>query len=144
MKNLTFLSLIISLIMFSCAQEEKSPIEGAWQLVSGEWGSIEETFPGQITGSDIKMWTKDCFAFVGKFQMDTVMIDNFGWGKYTLIEGIKYEENIMMHKTAPNLEGKTLKMLTEIRNDTLIQKWPVDDNWNLVENYSIEKYVRVK
>ena len=144
MKNLTFLNLIISLIMFSCAEEIKSPIEGTWQLVSGEWGSIEETFPGQITGSDIKVWTEDCFAFVGKFQMDTVMIDNFGWGKYRFIEGINYEENIMMHKYSPNLEGKTIKMLTEIRNDTLIQKWPVDDNWNLAENHSTEKYVRVK
>lgn len=113
-------------------------------MVSGEWGSIEETFPGQITGSDIKVWTEDCFAFVGKFQMDTVMIDNFGWGKYRFIEGIKYEENIMMHKYSPDLEGQTIKMLTEIRNDTLIQKWPVDDNWNLAENHSTEKYVRVK
>jgi hypothetical protein len=35
-------------------------------------------------------------------------------------------------------------MLMELKNDTLIQKWPVDENWNLQENYKIEKYVRIK
>ena len=142
MKKVIFLSLAISLIIGSCAQEEKSPTEGTWQMVYHSNG--ETTYPGQITGSGIKMWTKDCFAFVGKFQIDTVMLDNFGWGKYKFIEGNKYEENIILHNTAPSSEGQTLKMLMEVRNDTLIQRWSVDENWNLQENYNIEKYVRVK
>ena len=144
MKKVIFLSLAISLIIGSCAQEEKSPIEGAWQLVYGNWGSMEDTYPGQITGSGIKMWTNDCFAFAGKFQLDTVIVNNFGWGKYKFIEGNKYEENIMLHHTSPSLEGQTLRMLMEVRNDTLIQSWSADENWNLKENYSIEKYARVK
>jgi hypothetical protein len=32
----------------------------------------------------------------------------------------------------------------EIDNDTLIQKWPVDENWNLGDKYNIEKYIRLK
>ena len=144
MKKVIFLSLAISLIIGSCSQKEISPIEGAWQLVYGQWSSMEETYPNQITGSDIKMWTKDCFAFVGKFQIDTVMIDNFGWGKYKFIEGIKYEESIILHHSDADLEGQTIKMLMEVRNDTLIQRWPTDENWNLPEDHLIEKYVRVK
>jgi hypothetical protein len=38
-----------------------------------------------------------------------------------------------------------LKALLELRNDTLIQTSPVDDNGQINEKkYSIEKYVRVK
>ncbi len=144
MKKLILLSLMISLIFGSCTQETKSPIEGAWQMVAAKWGAMEETFPGQITGADIKIWTADCFAFVGKFQMDTVKTDNFGWGKYKFTEGVRYEENVVMHNINPGLEGQTIRMLLEIRNDTLIQRWPVDENWNLVEDHSTEKYTRVK
>jgi hypothetical protein len=36
------------------------------------------------------------------------------------------------------------RMIQEIKNDTLIQKWPVDENWKLAEKYSIEKYIRLK
>ena len=142
MKKVIFLSLAISLIIGSCAQEEKSPTEGTWRMVYHSNG--ETTYPGQITGSGIKMWTKDCFAFVGKFQIDTVILDNFGWGKYKFIEGNKYEENVILHNTAPSFEGQTIKMLMEVRNDTLIQRWSVDENWNLPEDHLIEKYVRVK
>ena len=106
---------------------------------------MDVSFPSsQLTGSGIKMWTTDCFAFVGKFQLDTVLIDNFGWGKYKFIDGNKYEESIVLHNFDPSLEGRTLRMLLEIRNDTLIQRWSVDENWNLPEDHLIEKYVRVK
>ena len=142
MKKLILLGLIITFIIGSCTQETISPTEGTWQLVYHK--NMETTYPGQYTGSGIKMWTKDCFAFTGEFQLDTVMIDNFGWGKYKFIEGNKYEESIILHHNAPNLEGTTIKMLMEVMNDTLIQRWPTDENWNLQENYLIEKYVRVK
>ena len=136
------MSLIITFIIGSCTQETKSPTEGTWQMVYHK--DMETTYPGQITGSGIKMWTKDCFAFTGEFQIDTVDIDNFGWGKYKFIEGNKYEESIILHHFTPKLEGKTIKMLMEVRNDTLIQRWPTDENWKLNEAHNIEKYIRVK
>ena len=80
MKKVIFLSLFLLLIIGSCTQEEKLPTEGTWQMVYHKGAKL--TYPGEITGSGIKMWTKDCFAFTGEFQLDTVMIDNFGWGKY--------------------------------------------------------------
>ena len=144
MKKVVFLTMIMSLIFLRCTQETRSPLEGAWQLVSGTWVSIEETYPGQITGSDIKMWTKDYFAFAGEFQFDTVVLDNYGWGKYKFIEGNKYEEYIIHHHNAPGSKGQTIKMLMELRNDTLIQRWPVDENWNLAEDHSTEKYIQLK
>jgi len=36
-------------------------------------------------------------------------------------------------------------MILEIKNDTLIQKFPVDENWNLYEEaYMWEQHVRLK
>jgi hypothetical protein len=143
MKKKTFLiALILSLIIGSCTQETSSPTEGAWELVYVKMGDLE--YPGNVTGSQIKMWTKDCFAFTGKFQIDTVSLDNYGWGKYRFIEGNHYEEDVVFMPNAPNMEGETLKMLMEVINDTLVQRWPTDENWNLNEDYNIEKYVRVK
>ena len=43
MKRVIFLSLIILLIIGSCIQEKKSPIEGAWKLVYLKNRSMEET-----------------------------------------------------------------------------------------------------
>lgn len=142
MKKIIFLSLVIALIIGSCTQETRTPIEGAWQMVYATSG--ENTFPNDITGSGIKVWTQDCVAFVGKFQIDTVMLDHFGWGKYRCIEGNKYEEDIVLHNIAPQNEGKTVRLLIDIRNDTLIQRYPADENWNLPENHQTNKYVRVK
>jgi len=69
---------------------------------------------------------------------------NYGWGTYKLSDGTHYEESIIKHNSFPEIEGTTIKMLIEIKNDTLIQRWPVDENWNLQKKYMIEKYIRLK
>ncbi len=137
------MSLIIPFIIGSCTQEKVSPTEGTWELIYVKMGDLE--YPGNVTGSQIKMWTKDCFAFTGKFQIDTVSLDNYGWGKYRFVEGNHYEEDVLYFMpNAYSMEGSTIKMLMEVRNDTLIQKWPTDENWKLNEAHNIEKYIRVK
>jgi hypothetical protein len=142
MKRIIFLSLILALIIGSCTQEKKPPIEGGWQLVYGNWGS-DMTFPNQVTGVDVKMWANGSFVFAGKYQLDTTKQEGFGWGKYRFIEGNHYEEYVIFHPSESYV-GKTIKMLMEIRNDTLIQQWPADENWKLEAKHYIEKYVRMK
>ena len=144
MKNMILISLVIALGTTSCTQEKKSPIEGGWLLVYGKWPGVDATYPGRMTGIDVKMWTKDCFVFAGKLQLDTLKVDSYGWGKYRFSEGNHYEEDIIYHRMSESSIGATIKMLIEIRNDTLIQQWPVDENWKLKEKYSIEKYVRLE
>lgn len=141
-RRIILITLIIPFLIASCTQETSSPTEGAWELVYFKMGEYE--YPGNVTGSQVKMWTKDCFAFTGKYFTDSTAIDNYGWGKYRFIEGNKYEEDVVFFPNAKTMEGTTLKMLMEVINDTLVQKWPTDENWNLEEGYSIEKYVRVK
>lgn len=142
MKKVIVLCLIVSLITGSCTQKSKSSIEGAWQMVYTKHSSMDETFPAQIQGKQIKMFSKDYFAFVGQFKLDTLVVDNFGYGTYKL-SGDKFESNLIIHSI--NISNGTIKkMLIEITNDTLIQKWPADENWKLAEKYNIEKYIRLK
>jgi hypothetical protein len=142
MKKIIFLSLIFLLIIVSCSQEKKSPIEGAWQMIYGNWQSVDTTFPAQIKGSQIKILSKEYFAFVGHFELDTIISENYGGGTYKL-EGDRFEEGVIYHASKASI-GKKVKLLVEIRNDTLIQRWPADENWKLAEKYSTEKYVRLK
>jgi len=145
MRKTVFLGLIIALIIGSCAQEKKSPIEGAWKLIYGQW-HLSDTqnyqFPGNINISQIKMWSKEYFTFVGQYKLDTLVTDNYGGGTYKF-EGDRFDEEVIYHASKASV-GQKIKILLEIRNDTLIQRWPADDNWKLLEKYSTEKYIRLK
>jgi hypothetical protein len=146
MKRTIFSGLIISLIILSCAQEKRSPIEGAWKLIYFDQtinGKMVYQFPGQGNGSQIKMMSKEYFTFVGHFELDTLVVENYGGGTYKL-EGDKYEEDIIYHTDKSSI-GHKINIQLEIRNDTLIQRYPLDNNWKLDNNnYSTEKYIRLK
>ena len=144
MKKAFILILVFPLIIGACIKDESEPFEGAWKRVYSKYPSMEESFPAQITGSGVKVWTKGGFAFAGEYQLDTVKIDAYGWGTYKISEGIRYEESMIFHHTNPRLNGQTLKMHLELRNDTLIQSWPADEDWNLEEDFYVEKYIRLK
>ena len=132
------------LIIGCSTQEKKSPIEGGWKLVYASYPSSDFTFPINFTGAGVKTWTSGTFVFTGKYQMDTTIYNNYGWGTFKLSEGNKYEESIIYHHLSESSIGTSIKMFIEVRNDTLIQKWPLNDNWQLPAQYSIEKYVRLK
>jgi hypothetical protein len=81
--------------------------------------------------------------FVARIKTDTTVEDGYGVGTFKL-QGNRYEETITYLSYKP-WEGKTIKMTLEIKNDTLIQKYPVDENGQLEKEWSnIEKYVRIK
>jgi hypothetical protein len=147
MKAKVIFLLMILIIILSCTQQESSPIEGTWQLVFSQVvaeDTISATFPGDYTGSQVKTWTKNYVMWVGRFTQltDTVTIDSYGGGTYKL-EGDKFEEMLQYHTYKSNV-GTTKRMLLEIRNDTLIQRWPTDEDWKINKsNYNTEKYIRV-
>lgn len=143
MKKIAILSLFLSLFLFSCKQKEvKSPIEGVWKLVYAESPSANFIYPENVKGEDIKVWTKTYFTFDGTFKNDTTEIDSYGWGTYTL-NGNKYVETLRFYPDKSSI-GNVINMLLEIKNDTLIQKFPADENFQLKENYNTEKYVRLE
>ena len=148
MEKITFLSLVISLIIGSCAKQESKFPQGAWKNVLSQM--IKTDSSGKVTSVDYpvvftKMWSEKNFSFIGQYKQDTIMRDFYGGGTYEL-KGNRYDEFEIYHFSKP---GSVLnihnKMLLELRNDTLIQSYPVDDNGQgIKKNYYVEKYIRLK
>ena len=146
MIRLLFCCLIITLGLGSCSQKKSLNIEGAWKLVQlqtikGDSAVID--FPGKSDMDIIKIWSGNHFMSVGRVKTDTTVWDLYGSGTFKR-DGNKYEENVkvLFYK---DWEGKTIKMLLEIKNDTLTQTFPVDENGKMEKEYAnIEKYVRIK
>jgi len=139
------LILIVSIIS-SCSQKNTLTIEGAWkmaqyQTIKGD--SVFNEFPGKSVMDVTKIWSGNQFMAVGKIKEDTTSTDMYSAGTYKL-KGISYEENVKTLFYKP-WEGKTIKMTLEIKNDTLIQTYPVDDKGQMNKDWAwIEKYVRIK
>ena len=146
MIRILFCCLIITLGFGSCSQKKSLNIEGAWKLVQLQTikgNSAVIDFPGKSDMDIIKIWSGDHFMSVGRVKTDTTVWDLYGSGTFKQ-EGNKYEENVkvLFYK---EWEGKTIKMLLEIKNDTLTQTFPVDENGKMEKEYAnIEKYVRIK
>jgi hypothetical protein len=147
MKKVILFSLVVALITGGCTREKKSPDEGIWKLIYGKWqdwspgDTLIYYFPGNIDIYHVKIFSNNYFTFVGHIRLDTIMYDNFGGGTFTL-DGNRYEENVLFAGKA--IFSRKVKMIQEIMNDTLVQKWPADENWKLADKYSIEKYIRLK
>lgn len=143
---ITIITVMVSIIFLSCIQPQSKPIEGAWNLVYSQYiaeGKLVEKFPGNYTGSDIKIWAKNYFIFVGRYKIDTTFVDNYGGGTYTLDKN-HYQETVLYH-IASHWVGTKPKMLLEVKGDSLIQTYPVDDNWQINKNnYTVEKYIKLK
>lgn len=147
MKSVLLSGLIIALILVSCAREKKSPVDGIWKLTYGKWykwnpnDTLTYQFPGNMVIYHIKIFSKGNFTYVGHYCLDSLTHDNYGGGTFNM-EGDRYEENVLYAGKA--IFSRKVRMILGIDHDTLIQKWPADENWKLGENYSIEKYVRLK
>lgn len=144
--KLIFLCLLISLVISSCTQQKSKFPQGAWQLVQIQRvanDSVINLFPDKYYGSDIKMWSEKHFLSVGRIKIDTAFIDNYVGGTYT-IEGNRYEEDLLYFPNQSQV-GQKVKALLELKNDTLIQTYPVDDGGQPVKSgYYIEKYFKLK
>ena len=146
MKKTMLFSALFLLFLAGCKQEPVNPVEGAWQLIYAKRvanDTVVGTFPADYVGSQVKMWSDNYWMFVGQYKQDTVSMDNYGGGSYTL-EGVMYKETIMYHVTK-DFVGQTLRMRIVVENDTLSQVWPADENGDIDKaNYQSEKYIKVK
>jgi hypothetical protein len=144
MRNALLFGFVLTLLLGSCKYERRLAIEGSWRMVYGEWmASDSSTYPATIVGSQIKSWTKEYFTFVGEFKHGDGPIDaTYGGGTYSLI-GKQYTENPVYHNSKAYL-GHEVRILLEIKGDTLIQRWPATADWKLPEKFCMEKYIRLK
>jgi hypothetical protein len=145
MKTILLCCLMIMSGIFAYGQRKTLNIEGAWKQVHHQTitgNSVVVDFPGKSEVDAIKIWSGDHFMFVVREKADTNVTDGYGVGTYTLV-GNRYEEHIRILSYKP-WEGTTIKMLLEIKNDTLIQSYPVDDKGKMNKEWAvIEKYVRI-
>ncbi len=120
-------------------------IIGAWNMVEVSGVDNGADFKMFLDGSrmeQIKSWTNSHFFFIGKYPSEDGTADSYGGGTYTL-DGNRYEEYVK-YNFSKSYEGTTVKMIMEIKGDTLIQTYPVTVNGSIDKNnYSVEKYVRL-
>jgi hypothetical protein len=146
MKTKLFYVFLIVFIIGACTSQKNSKIEGAWKLVQYQTiigDSVINEYPGKRVLDVTKIWSENHVAFAGTDNCDTIVEpDWYGVGTYKL-EGNKYVEttSILFYKP---WEGTTIKMKMEMKNDTLIIYYPVDDKGQMEKDCAwIEKYVRL-
>ena len=146
MKPRLLFCLVIAISICACNQKKSLSIDGAWKMVYFSTINGDKTvidFPGKTKMDIIKIWSGNRFMSVGQSKVDTTLSDSYGSGTYTLA-GNKYEEDVKILMYKP-WEGKKIKMLLDLKNDTLIQTYPVDDNGKMDKDWAwIEKYVSIK
>ena len=147
MKKIVFLSLLMWLTVTACSPKQgiHTP-EGTWKMVRMqmiEGSKVTDYFSDRYKINQIKMWSGDNFIFVGKYEVDTATSYRFGVGKFTL-NGNLYTEIIKYHFD-PAYEGQTNKIWLEIKNDTLLHIFPVNDvgEPNKTRHW-VEKYIRLE
>jgi len=145
MKSIINYCFVLILFIGGCAQQKSSKIEGAWKLVYTKAVYADKpyyVFPNtDPTEGQIKIWTKDHVSFTGIIKWDSVSSDNFGVGTYKL-DSSQYEESYS-YCSYREFIGKTLKLILEIKNDTLTQTTLEKDGKFDKSSYLIEKYVRL-
>ena len=144
MRTFLLCCLVLAFSISGYTQQKSPKIEGAWKLVQHQTqtgNSIVTDFPGMYDVDQTKMWSANHFMFVNIIKNDSTA--SYGVGTYKLV-GDKYEESIKYH-SYKEFEGKTIKMLLVMKNDTLIQTFPIDDKGQFDKNgVSIEKYIKMK
>lgn len=149
MKKLFFIGLVMLLFMLGCQPRKTEltvPWKGAWKVVAWERYSadtLRSKLPGTYTGDEIKIWSDKYFLFSGRYKMDTVRFDNYGGGSFTY-DGTHYVETILYWPKGYNIPAP-IKLSLEMKGDTLIQTWPLDDKWQLDKpNRNIQTLIRLE
>lgn len=141
MKKLIFFAGTLLLILVTCKYTgKKNTLAGSYLTVSYKYYShdtLKWSFPEMETGSEMKIWSDKNFVFSGSYGKDTAAMDSYGGGSYTL-DGEHYIENIKYHVNK-SIIGTSIKMSMKTNGDTLIQIWPVDDNWKVKQEEHFEQ-----
>ncbi len=151
-KTLSIIPVLLLTGFISMAQEINIQINATTPDIKGAWnltymktvsnGSVAYSYPGNLVGTDMKIWSGNHFACIGRFTMNGELLNNYVGGTYTL-NGNRYQENIEYHANETAVGAKP-QMLLVLKGDTLIQTWPVDTGGKIdSKNYSVEKYVRL-
>lgn len=145
--------LFIAAMLFSCgspenSNDQKTHLEGTWQLISGTLIEKGDTTITDYTGSVrmIKVINGSHFAFLnhdvnkGKDSLAAQFVA--GGGKYEL-KGDQYTEHLE-YCSAREWEGNDFVFTISIQNDTLTQSGVEKVEGTDIDRMNIEKYFKVK
>ena len=128
MKKIIYSIMATTLIILSCTQEEKSPVEGTWQYASSIT-IAPDTVVNSASENDSGIW----LLMIGEKHFSTIWqeepkdeldlyYEGFDFGTYTYIDGIYSESS--MYSTVPGMNnGPNLEYITEFKGDTMF--WTV-------------------
>ena len=145
MKTVIICCLMALICLNASGQKKEINLQGAWKL--SVYQEIEENrvvtyYPGIYKGEQIKIWSRDRIIFVNRNTDGTNTNNWFGSGTFNL-KGNKYEEFYTIH-CFPHLENKVLRLKVEMKNDTLIQTYFLNEKFEMDEKSThIEKYLKI-
>lgn len=145
MKRVIVFCLFILLMTVSCSKQDKTSPQGGWQMVQmqlNDNGKVTNYFSDRYVVNQTKVWVGNHFIFVGKYEVDTAVTYRYGVGTWTL-KGNIYTEDILYHFDKA-YEGQKNKIWLEIKKDTLLHIFPVNDAGIPNAKHWVEKYVRLK
>jgi hypothetical protein len=120
-------SLLACGVLAADAHSADSPLVGTWEMTSMKSVTSDGTtysLPGNVSGSQLKTYSKGHFLFVGRFKAGEEALDNYGGGTFAL-DGDDYQETLLYHVTHEAV-GQTLHFKLVIEGDTMTLTGPVD------------------
>jgi hypothetical protein len=126
------------------APASKPALQGTWELKSAKWvvdANTAYTVPGNVSGGQLKVYSKGYFLFVGRYTIGDKAQDSYGGGTYAL-DGQDYSETLLYH-TNQEAVGKTLRFKLVVEGDTMTLTGPLGpEGQKALGNQLIEVYVR--
>jgi hypothetical protein len=123
--GLLMTAFVVAGALVAFGQATTPRLEGTWELKSlkGTAQGKEYVLGGNVSGSQLKTYSKGHFLFVGRFAFEGQESNSFGGGTYTL-NGEDYTETITYHAAAATI-GKTLHFKLVVVGDTLTLTGPI-------------------
>ena len=147
MKAVSISCLMALLCLNATSQIKKSDFQGAWKLVSCKElknGNLTNAIPVGAVMDEIKIWSGTQVMFVNHYKGKNEENDSYGSGTWKL-NGNKYEEFFTISSYKEDLENKTVRLKLEMKGDTLVQTFFLNEKFEPDENSSyIWKYLKVK
>jgi hypothetical protein len=129
------------------AQIKKSDLQGAWILVVTQQikdGKIINFLPEGAVIHKVKIWSGNQVMFVSHYKWKNEENDDYGSGTWKL-NGSKYEEFFTISSYKEVLENKTARAKIEMKGDTLVQTFLLNEKFEVDENTKyIWKYLKIK
>ncbi|MCX6224642.1 MAG: hypothetical protein NTV01_07815 [Bacteroidia bacterium] len=140
------LLLILLLVLTSCSQQEKSPLEGTWEPVKIIWSFPDSTkieYPGNVAKCEgLWIFTKNDWFYAVNYSTNSDTASYLEGGPYNY-DGITCQLTYK-YSNEKFLIGQSFSSQLKVRNDTLIIIGPKKEEEERFGSKLYEVWVRKK